>query len=122
MTIETSKIPEKIQSQQNENIQTTQEASNWYGWKGLVWIFVLTLLVTGLVMSASLFFIDFMANKEAPQGVKKSKIDYFGGPIPEKVTINRIKYTLINDYIKWVPVIYHHKDFGTIDIITSQFV
>ena len=53
---------------------------------------------------------------------KKIKIDYFDWGAPKTKSINVIEYTLIDNYVKLVPVLYKEKNFERIEHYISQLL
>jgi tetratricopeptide (TPR) repeat protein len=53
---------------------------------------------------------------------KEIKIDYFDCDAPKTKSINGIEYTLIDKYVKLVPVLYKEKDFKRIEHHISQLL
>lgn len=46
---------------------------------------------------------------------KHTEFDYFGENGSSTIEIYSTRYTLIDDYIKWIPILYQRKDFNTIE-------
>jgi len=50
-----------------------------------------------------------------PKDIKRTSIDYFGPNGSTSMKIGGAEYTLIDDYVKWVNVLYQEKDFNIIE-------
>jgi tetratricopeptide (TPR) repeat protein len=106
----------QIKPQQEEKTKSAQETSQWYKRKGLILTMVLTLLVIGVATGGiRQLYNNFLFKKEVVNKSIENKINYWGESIPETVTINNIQYTLIDDYIKWAPILYQNKDFDAVE-------
>lgn len=119
------KVPEKsvlqqIQSLKDKELRHADTQSRWYKRKGLVLPSLLTLLLCFIVYgvltgSTGRLFTSYFNSEKASDDKNKVQIDYFGGLNTEYVTINNIKYKIIDDYIKWVPILYSEKNFIEIE-------
>lgn len=106
----------QINPQQDEKTKSADKTSKWYKRKGFVLTMVLILVVIGVATGGiKRLYNDYFPKKKVVNKSIESKINYFGESIPETVTINKIKYTLIDDYIKWFYVLYHNKDYDSIE-------
>lgn len=46
---------------------------------------------------------------------EKAQIDYFAWDAPRTILINGTEYVLIDDYVKWVPILYRDKNFASLE-------
>lgn len=93
--------------------------AKWYKYGGLILASLATVLLcfvlyAVLMGKAAKIYTNFYRSKNASQHTNAIQIDYFGGLSANCVMINTTKYDLIDDYIKWVPVLYQNKDFEAI--------
>ena len=80
-----------------------------------------TLFFDRSIIVVMLFFVAVFTpscGEQAPTSSKTdvkqhASIDYFGGNTTVK--IHETEYTLIDDYIKWVPVLYQERNFNAIE-------
>jgi len=49
----------------------------------------------------------------APRIQEEVRVDYFAGK--SSLKINKARYTIIDDYVKWIPILYYDKDFDAIE-------
>lgn len=112
--VQPKNVIKQSKPQKGRKANRPHDGSRWYERKGLV--LVLTLLVTGVVaVGIDRLYNDSGANRKAAQESRKVEIDFFGDPPPESVNVNGNSYTLIDDYIEWIRILYQDRDFEAIE-------
>ena len=125
--IQAKSVLQQIQSRRDKDTRGVDTHPNWYKRKGLVLTSLLTLLLCFIVYgvltgSTSILYTSLINSKKTSDDKNKIQIDYFGGLNAEYVTINNIKYKLIDDYIKWVPILYSERNFTDIEKHVSSLL
>ncbi len=79
---------------------------------------ILFFFVTTTICSCS----DREKHVKVREHKKEIKTDYFDWDAPKTQSINGIEYTLIDKYVKLVPILYKEKDFESVELHISQLL
>lgn len=107
-------------SPKRKNAEGLDDEVKWYKHRGLLLASLSTVILCLMVYgayavstgkAAKIYAHFHRSNKNASQQTNAIKIDYFNGLSVSYVMINTTKYTVMDDYIKWVPILYQKRDF-----------